>query len=237
MNRGFTICMICLGLISPMSAMADIYRYKTPSGEILITTEPRNDKNLKLLEVIRDTSSQRNTGASTTSSTGRTRVIPENGASAQPAPSSTKQPTTTKERERAYQPYIEEASKLYGIPTAFIKAVIKIESNYNPRAVSRVGAMGLMQLMPATAAHLNVTDPFDPRQNILGGTRYLRRLSDKYDGDINLVLSGYNAGPGNVEKAGGIPFEQTQAYVRNVYYWYQRYREEENANAQTPASN
>ena len=117
---------------------------------------------------------------------------------------------------------------MYGIPVAFIKAVIKIESNFNPRAVSKVGAMGLMQLMPGTAEHMQVSDPFDPHQNILGGTKYLRRLSDRYDGDINLILSGYHAGPGNVAKAGGIPFEKTQQYVRNVYNWYVRYREEGN---------
>ena len=84
-----------------------------------------------------------------------------------------------------------------------------------------------VKLMPATAEHMRVEDPFDPRQNIMGGVRYLRRLSDRYDGDINLVLSGYHAGPGNVEKAGGIPFEKTQQYVRNVYAWYLRYRDAE----------
>ena len=140
-------------------------------------------------------------------------------------PKTTVKPTTV-DNSKAYDSYIQEASQIYNIHAAFIKAVIKIESNFNPKAVSRVGAMGLMQLMPATAAHMNVTDPFDPRQNILGGTRYLRRLADRYDGDINLVLSGYHAGPGNVEKAGGIPFEKTRDYVKNVYTWYVKYRNE-----------
>ena len=130
------------------------------------------------------------------------------------------------DNSKTYDAYIAEASQIYNIPAAFIKAVIKIESNFNPRAVSRVGAMGLMQLMPATASHMKVEDPFDPRQNIMGGTRYLRRLADRYDGDINLVLSGYHAGPGNVEKAGGIPFEKTQNYVKNVYSWYVKYRDD-----------
>lgn len=202
----------------PGVAWADIYRYEMPSGEIVLTTTPRKDKGAKLIEVIRDGGGSRQAAANTT------RVVPEKRTSGA-TNSGAVVGRTARERELAYQPYVEEASKLYGIPVAFIKAVIKVESNFNPRAVSRVGAMGLMQLMPATADHMKVTDPFDPRQNILGGTKYLRRLSDKYDGDINLVLSGYNAGPGNVEKVGGIPFEQTQKYVRDVYRWYQKYRE------------
>ncbi len=191
------------------AALADIYRYETRDGEIILTTEVRKD--LKLIEVIRDTSpSPRKSPSKSAADHPRTAQAPSKDAS------------------RDYDAYIQEASKLYGIPAAFIKAVIRIESNFNPRAVSRVGAMGLMQLMPATAEHMRVTDPFDPRENIMGGTRYLRRLSDRYDGDINLILSGYHAGPGNVEKVGGIPFENTQQYVKNVYSWYVRYRNEMN---------
>ena len=190
-------------------ANADIYKYQTTNGEIILTTQPRKD--LKLIEIIRD-------NPSSTNKTTRSVKAPSNKPA---APAQAKQ-----DNSNTYDAYIEEAAALYNIPKAFIKAVIKIESNFNPHAVSRVGAMGLMQLMPATAAHMNVDDPFDPRQNILGGTKYLRRLSDRYDGDINLVLSGYHAGPGNVEKAGGIPFEKTRDYVKNVYAWYVRYREE-----------
>ncbi len=189
-------------------AFADLYRYENENGDIILTTEPR--KGLKLLEVIRD-SKPAAKPAKTSSENSR----PSNTAS-----------KPLKDMSKAYDAFIAEASQMYGIPVPFIKAVIKIESNFNPRAVSRVGAMGLMQLMPATAEHMKVADPFDPRQNIMGGTKYLRRLSDRYDGDINLILSGYHAGPGNVEKAGGIPFEKTQQYVKNVYSWYVRYRNE-----------
>ena len=198
-------------LIPATNSYADIYRYQADNGEIILTTQPRKD--LKLIEVIRDSKS------STASST---KAVTKS-KSDQTKPTT----ATTTSDNSAYDSYIAEAAQIYNIPAAFIKAVIKIESNFNPRAVSRVGAMGLMQLMPATAAHMKVDDPFDPRQNIMGGTRYLRRLADKYDGDINLVLSGYHAGPGNVEKAGGIPFEKTQSYVRNVYSWYVKYRESE----------
>jgi soluble lytic murein transglycosylase-like protein len=189
-------------------AFADLYRYENENGDIILTTEPR--KGLKLLEVIRDSKPAAKPAKPSTENS-----RPSNTAS-----------KPLKDMSKAYDAFIAEASQVYGIPVPFIKAVIKIESNFNPRAVSRVGAMGLMQLMPATAEHMKVADPFDPRQNIMGGTKYLRRLSDRYDGDINLILSGYHAGPGNVEKAGGIPFEKTQQYVKNVYSWYVRYRNE-----------
>ncbi|MBR4986873.1 MAG: lytic transglycosylase domain-containing protein [Proteobacteria bacterium] len=204
-------------LILPSEAFGDIYRYQTDDGEVILTTEPR--KGLKLLEVIRDSKP-----AAKPAKVAKA-PAPRSGGEAKPKLVSGVKAASNL-RETAYDAFIEEASRLYNIPVEFIKAVIKIESNFNPRAVSSVGAMGLMQLMPGTADHMRVSDPFDPRENILGGTKYLRRLSDRYDGDINLILSGYHAGPGNVAKAGGIPFEKTQQYVRNVYNWYVRYRED-----------
>ena len=103
--------------------------------------------------------------------------------------------------ERIFQ----EASSAYGIPAIVIKAVAKAESDFNPRALSHCGAQGVMQLMPATARGLGVTDPWDLRQNIMGGTRYLRSMLDKYDGNLKLALAAYNAGSNNVDKYGGIP--------------------------------
>ena len=110
-----------------------------------------------------------------------------------------------------------EASSAYGIPTAVIKAVAKAESDFNPKARSHCGAQGVMQLMPATARGLGVTDPWDVRQNIMGGTKYLRSMLDKYNGNLKLALAAYNAGSNNVDKYGGVPpFKETQNYVTKI---------------------
>lgn len=117
---------------------------------------------------------------------------------------------------------IEEAARRYDLPADLIKAVIQVESNFNPMAVSAAGAKGLMQLMDATAAALGIKDSFDPAQNIEGGAAYLRRMLDRY-GQVSLALAAYNAGPGAVDRHGGIPpYAETQAYVRRVLQIAQR---------------
>jgi hypothetical protein len=130
------------------------------------------------------------------------------------------------ERYHRYDTYIRGAARRYQLPESLVRAVIHTESNYYPHAVSRVGAMGLMQLMPATAKFLGVDDPFDPHQNIYGGTKFLRVLANRFNGDMVLVIAGYHAGPANVRKYGGVPpFETTRGYVKAVlrrYYAYER---------------
>jgi soluble lytic murein transglycosylase-like protein len=124
-----------------------------------------------------------------------------------------------------YDPHVQVAAAKYDLPAALIKAVMAAESAFNPQAVSRKGAQGLMQLMPQTSRELNVAQPFDPAQNIDGGSRYLRILWTQYDGDLNRTLAAYNAGPDAVRKAGGkVPrIAETQEYVSRVLALYQAY--------------
>jgi soluble lytic murein transglycosylase-like protein len=127
--------------------------------------------------------------------------------------------------DRRYDAYIREAALLYQLPEPVIRAVMKVESNFYPYVVSADGAMGLMQLMPATAANMGVRNPFDPRENILGGTRFLRILANSFNGDLVLTLAAYNAGPGAVVRYKGVPpYSETRRYVRNVLRYYYAYR-------------
>jgi soluble lytic murein transglycosylase-like protein len=117
----------------------------------------------------------------------------------------------------AYDAIIEEAAETYAIDSDLIHAVIQAESSFNPLAESPVGAQGLMQLMPEVQQDFGVADPFDPRQNIMAGTRYLKRLLNHHKGDIALALASYNAGPGNVTKYKGVPpFKETRQYVKKI---------------------
>ena len=124
-----------------------------------------------------------------------------------------------------YDRHIQEASSLHKVDFDLIKAVIKVESGFNPRAVSKAGARGLMQVMPDNFVRLGISDPENPRQNIIGGTRYLRQMLNRFEGKTSLALAAYNAGPTAVEKYKAIPpYNETQNYVRKVMAEYRRLR-------------
>ncbi len=120
-----------------------------------------------------------------------------------------------------YSDAISKAASTYNVPEKLIAAIMKQESNFNPNAVSTAGASGLMQLMPSTAKFLGIDDPFNPEQNIMGGTKYLRQMLDQFDDNIEVALAAYNAGPGNVKKYNGIPpFNETTNYVKKVLNYF-----------------
>jgi soluble lytic murein transglycosylase-like protein len=133
--------------------------------------------------------------------------------------------TPSDDRYTRYDLLIREASRLYQLPEPFIRAVMKVESDFVPDVVSVDGAMGLMQLMPRTAQSMGVRNPFDPRENIFGGTRYLRVLANLFNGDLILTIAAYNAGEGAVMRHRGVPpYDETRRYVENVLRHYYQFR-------------
>ena len=189
--------------LGPDEAAADIYTYVDDAGVVHFATNPKGDERYSLYA---KSTSKRSRSPSFTGT---------------PVPPSDR----SLERFTRFDKWIRQAATLYQLPEEFIRAVIKVESDYDPRAVSRSGAMGLMQLMPETAARMQVRDPFDPRENIFGGTRYLRILANLFNGDLDLTIAAYNAGEGAVTRAGGIPeYAETQDYVVRVRTYYAAYR-------------
>jgi len=182
-------------------ARADIYTYTDEEGVVHFTNIKPSSK--KKYKVYLETPEQRK---------------PKKGVV--PVKAKDKSP----ERFHRYDDHIAEASELYKIPDPLIRAVIKVESDYDPNVVSHCGAQGLMQLMPGTADRMGVEEPFDPRQNILGGTRYLRVLANMFEGDVILTIAGYHAGEGNIIKYGGVPpFKTTNGYLKRVLKYYIQY--------------
>lgn len=128
--------------------------------------------------------------------------------------------------QSSYKDIIRNHASFFRLEEALVKAVIKVESDYRPRIVSKKGAQGLMQLIPETAKLLKVDNPFDPSENIRGGSEYLRRMLDLFDNNIDLALAAYNSGPTTVKRYGGIPpYDETRNYVKRVKHYLDYYRQ------------
>lgn len=204
MLRAVRFAVACAALAAlPAVGRADIYTYTDADGTVHFTNSPGVDKRFRIY--IRGNGWQKSQAAP-----GVTPVAPSDHDVA---------------RFTRYDEWIHDAAALYQIPEQLVRAVIRCESDYDPRAVSVSGARGLMQLMPDTAFVMQVRDIDDPRENIYGGTRLLRVLANEFNGDLELTLAAYNAGDGAVIRFGGIPpFVQTRDYVVNVTRFYRRYR-------------
>ncbi|MDJ0783687.1 MAG: lytic transglycosylase domain-containing protein [Desulfosarcinaceae bacterium] len=152
-----------------------------------------------------------------------------------PPPRSDEQlPPKPKKPDPPFHQLILQAASAHNVEPALIRAVILAESNYNPKAVSKRGARGLMQLMPRTAASLGVADVFDPEENINGGVKYLRQLLDRFDNDVRLALAAYNAGSRHVRNYNGVPpFRATRLYIKKVFKYQALFQEEMEAHRQT----
>lgn len=201
-RRPSTSLVLAASLLAATGADADVYHYVDADGVMHFTNQPTGDGRYRLYFRSRDGARRPAAG-----------VVPF-------APSD-----GSIERFGRYDAFIREAATLYQIPEELVRAVIKVESDYDPRAVSTAGARGLMQLMPETAQRMLVRDSFDPRENIFGGVRYLRVLANTFNGDLELTIAGYNAGEGAIVRHGGVPpYDETQDYVVKVLGYYRRYR-------------
>jgi len=209
MLRTFLALSLGILLAAPLAARSDsIRRWVDKDGVVHYSNVSPNDRSPAKLKKTKD---------------GGVRVILE-GKADPPKTAQKARPFRPRVTD-AYDDLLREACERYRIPFAFARAIAAAESNFNPEAVSHAGAMGLMQLMPATAVSMYVDDAFDPRENIHGGVRYLRVLTNMFDGDLVKVIAAYNAGPGAVQRAGGIPrITETQIYVKRVLELYELYR-------------
>lgn len=218
-----TVATLALSLLVSAPALAHLYACKDRDGRTWIRNYKQDGEKCKIAMRTDDPEPVgRGSASPRPAATAKTDFAPpSNDGAARPV----EEPGSLEKRLAMYEAYIAEAADTYKIPGDFIRAVMRVESSFRFQAVSSAGAQGLMQLMPRTARAMGVNDPFDPRQNILGGARFLRGLANKYKGDMVRVLSAYHAGSGNVAaKGGNIPFETTEGYVRAVLDHYYRYR-------------
>ncbi len=196
-NKTTFICSLILALVS-MSSQADVYRYIDKYGHVILTDKPTHSGYKQLVKTWKGWEERK--------------VFSKNH--------------NWLKNQKKFDPTIRSVAKTYKLPHTLLHAVITAESSYDPNAISKAGAVGLMQLMPETAKRYGVSNRRDPKQNIYGGSRYLRYLLKLFNNDLKLVLAAYNAGEGAVKKYGNKipPYKETQNYVKKVIKYYKKYR-------------
>ena len=204
MKIKITVTLLTLMLTGATGVQANIYSYTAKDGTVHFTNIAPAGHGKKKYKIYMKTPEQR---------LARPGVTPVMAHDKNPA------------RYTRYDSSILLASKTHSIPQAFIRAIIRVESDYDSRVVSIAGAQGLMQLMPATGRRMGMSNPFDPHQNIMAGTRYLRHLANLFNGDMVLTIAGYHAGEGAVRKYSGVPpYKMTHNYINRVLKFYYQYK-------------
>ncbi len=198
MKKRTTIIGFCLLLLVPVLAQADIYKYVDKHGRVILTDKPVHSGYKRLVKTWKGWQ--------------EARELPKG--------------FDWVKNQKKYDPTIRSIAKMYQLPPTLLHAVITAESSYNPNAVSKAGAVGLMQLMPETAKRYGVSNRRDPKSNIFGGTRYLRDLLKMFNNNLVLAIAAYNAGENAVKKHGYKipPYKETQNYVNKVIKYYKKYR-------------
>jgi soluble lytic murein transglycosylase-like protein len=202
-SRTLLVNVLLLGYGLSVPAWADIYAYTDADGAVTLSNVPTDERYTVLI------------------------AAPQQAVAAAAPATSARKHMTGLARKAGYDKVVDEVSRIHGLESALLHAVISVESSYNPKAVSRKGATGLMQLMPKTAKRYGVDDAFDPRQNLNGGARYLKDLLRIFNNNTSLALAAYNAGEHAVMKHGNRipPYRETLHYVPRVMDFYQRYQQ------------
>jgi soluble lytic murein transglycosylase-like protein len=197
LNTKSTIIYIALLTLLSMPSYADIYKYVDKHGRVILTDKPTHSGYKQLVKTWKGWEEAK---------------VPKN--------------FNWQKNQKKYDSTIRSVAKTYKLPHTLLHAVITAESSYNPDAISKAGAVGLMQLMPETAKQYGVSNRRDPRQSISGGTRYLRYLAKLFNNDLTLMLAAYNAGEGAVKKYGNKvpPYKETRNYVNKVIKYYKKYK-------------
>ena len=197
LNLKSTILITIVLAMFSFSSHADIYKYVDKHGRVILTDEPKHDGYKRLVKTWKGWEEAK---------------VPKN--------------FNWVKNQKKYDPTIRSVARIYKLPHTLLHAVITAESYYNPDAVSKAGAVGLMQLMPGTAKQYGVSNRLDPKQSIYGGTRYLRYLAKLFNNDLTLMLAAYNAGEGAVKKYGNKvpPYKETQNYVKKVKKYFKKYQ-------------